>query len=79
MPHYLLLINSALNDTLLYVILSPPVTEYVESMETKVKPLLEKKQFLSESQMQKFGKKDPEAYPLLYFICNYRRTFSLIS
>ena len=52
------------------VCLTPPVTEYVESMETKIKPLLVKKQLLSEAQMQKFGKKDPEAYPL-YVQCHY--------
>lgn len=32
-------------------------------MEEKVKPLLVKKEPLSESDMEKFGKKDAEAYP----------------
>lgn len=32
-------------------------------MESKMKPLLDKKEPLPESDMEKFGKKDPEAYP----------------
>ena len=39
------------------------VNKYCEEIEGKVKPLLAKKEPLSESDMEKFGKKDPEAYP----------------
>lgn len=33
-------------------------------MEEKVKPLLVKKENLSETEVLKLGKKDPEAYPI---------------
>ena len=36
-------------------------------MESRVKPLLETKMELSEEDMVKYGKKDPEAYPLVFY------------
>jgi hypothetical protein len=39
------------------------VVKYCDDMEERVKPLLVKKEPLSEADMEKFGKKDPEAYP----------------
>lgn len=39
------------------------VAEYVGNMESRVKPLLESKKELSEEDMEKYGKKDLEAYP----------------
>lgn len=44
-------------------ILSLSVAEYVGNMESRVKPLLESKKELSEENMEKYGKKDLEAYP----------------
>ncbi len=41
------------------------VSEYVSGMEAKIKPLLEARKELSEDDMEKFGKKDPEAYPFV--------------
>ena len=40
------------------------VSEYVEVMGSKVKPLLETKKELTDDEMEKYSKKDPEAYPL---------------
>ena len=42
------------------------VTKYCEEMEGRVKPLLVKKEPLSETEMEKFGKKDSEAYPFSF-------------
>ena len=42
----------------------PTVSDYVDSMEEKVKPLFSKKESLSDAEIIKLGKKDPEAYPL---------------
>lgn len=39
------------------------MVKYCDDMEERVKPLLVKKEPLSEADMEKFGKKDPEAYP----------------
>ena len=46
-----------------YVIHCVAVVKYCDDMEERVKPLLVKKEPLSEADMEKFGKKDPEAYP----------------
>lgn len=46
---------------------SPVVAEYVVNMESRVKPLLETKKKLSEEDMEKYGKKDPEAYPHMFY------------
>lgn len=43
------------------------VAEYVVNMESRVKPLLETKKELSEEDMVKYGKKDPEAYPHMFY------------
>ena len=42
---------------------SSVVAEYIVNMESRVKPLLETKKELSDEDMEKYGKKDPEAYP----------------
>ncbi len=39
------------------------VSDYVEGMKGKVQPLLVKKEILSETEIKKMGKKDPESYP----------------
>ena len=39
------------------------VSSYIESMESRIKPMLETKKELSEDEMEKYGKKDPESYP----------------
>ena len=57
------------------------VVKYCDDMEGRVKPLLVKKEPLSEADMEKFGKKDPEAYPfyLIYslFSLSHSLTHSL--
>lgn len=45
----------------------PPVSDYVEGMEEKVQPLVVKKGILSETEINKLGKKDPEAYPCDFY------------
>ena len=35
----------------------------MDSTKVRIKPMLETKKELSEDDMEKFGKKDPEAYP----------------
>ena len=47
------------------------MTSYVESSKSRIKPLLEIKKEMSEDDMEKFGKKDAEAYPFIMTI----RTF----
>ncbi len=42
---------------------SDSVSDYVESTEGNVKPLLVKKGILSETEIKKLGKKDSESYP----------------
>ena len=37
------------------------------NMESRVKPLLETKKELSDEDMEKYGKKDPEAYPHMFY------------
>lgn len=39
------------------------VTKYCEDRLSKIEPLLEDKKQLSDSDMEKFGQKDPESYP----------------
>ena len=41
------------------------MTKYCDDIEARVKPLLVKKEPLSEADMEKFGKKDSEAYPFI--------------
>lgn len=41
------------------------VSSYVDSTKSRIKPLLDAKKEMSEEDMDKFGKKDPEAYPFL--------------
>ena len=44
----------------------------MESTKSRIKPLLETKKEMSEDDMEKFGKKDPEAYPppkCYFFVC----------
>ena len=45
---------------------SSVVAEYIVNMESRVKPLLETKKELSDEDMEKYGKKDPEAYPHMF-------------
>ena len=46
---------------------SSVVAEYIVNMESRVKPLLETKKELSDEDMEKYGKKDPEAYPPVFY------------
>ena len=41
-----------------------PVTKYCEELKGKVDPLMAKKKELTDSEMEKFSPKDPEAYPI---------------
>lgn len=46
------------------------VSGYVDSTKSRIKPLLESQKEMSEEDMEKFGKKDPEAYPLVVYEYN---------
>ena len=51
----------------------------MDSTKARIKPMLETKKELSEDDMEKFGKKDPEAYPFrthVMYIHIYARTYS---
>ena len=45
------------------------VSSYIESTKSRIKPLLETKGEMSEDDMEKFGRKDPDAYPFLAPFC----------
>ena len=54
----------------------------MDSTKARIKPMLETKKELSEDDMEKFGKKDPEAYPfrtrhVYSYICSYIRILLL--
>ena len=49
------------------------MVKYCDDLEERVKPLLAKKEPLSEADMEKFGKKDSEAYPF------YNQTLTALS
>ena len=51
------------------------VSEYIEGMESKVKPLLEQKKLLSDSDMEKYGMKDAETYPHLPVLLSINAVF----
>ena len=40
------------------------VSVYIDSTKSRIKPLLEAKKEMTEDDMEKFGKKDPDAYPI---------------
>lgn len=52
--------------TLCMYILS--VSSYIDSTKSRIKPLLETKGEMSDDDMEKFGRKDPDAYPP--YICS---------
>ena len=62
------------------VLFSLSVAEYVGNMESRVKPLLEAKKELSEDEMEKYGKKDLEAYPdmIIYHITSNQSDYMLV-
>ena len=54
------------------------VSSYIDSMKSRIKPLLETKKEMTEDDMEKFGKKDPDAYPfcMLLLLCVYMYKFT---
>ena len=50
------------------------VGEYLQGFLARAKPLLEKKEELGEEEMEKFGKKDAEAYPFVLVWCGHKAT-----
>ena len=40
------------------------VSVYNDSTKSRIKPLLEAKKEMTEDDIEKFGKKDPDAYPI---------------
>ena len=42
------------------------VSSYIDTTKSRIKTLLEPKREMTEDDMEKFGKKDPDAYPFCY-------------
>ena len=44
------------------------MSSYIDSTKSRIKPLLEAKKEMTDNDMEKFGKKDPDAYPLKFVL-----------
>ena len=44
------------------------VSTYLDSTSSRIKPLLESKKEMTDEDMEKFGKKDPDAYPFIFLL-----------